>query len=127
MNKVLGTLLICSALLFLSGCDKKGDVSEKSENISDVTPEETCTVKETAVTETNSTVETTNITTDILFDDDGEVIIINDIQDSQGQISNSENSSQSGEEKSEPENTVSENIVSEDDDGVIVLPFIPLD
>ena len=126
MNKVLGSLLLCSALLFLSGCDKKDSVSENSEIVPDVTSSQNVTESVSAengtdVSETDSTAETT----DILLDDDGEVIIFNDDQDNQDvqkKESVTENIQKSNEEKS-----VTENDISESDDGVIVLPFIPLD
>lgn len=136
MNKLFGSLLLCLAIIFLSGCDKKENTSENSEAVPEVTSvqnvteisESTVSTVKTSVTETESTSESN----DILFDDDdddGEVIIFNEGQDAQSQNpvsgnnqNSSENIQKSNEEKSEPGNFVSEN-----DDGVIVLPFIPLD
>lgn len=136
MSKVLGPLLLCSALLFLSGCDKEGSVSENSEIVPDVTSSQSVTESVSAengtdVTETDSTAEMT----DILLDDEGKVIIFNDVQEMQTKESASDNIQKSSEEKSVTENiqksseekSVTENAVSESDDGVIVLPFIPLD
>ena len=134
MNKLFGSLLLCLAIIFLSGCDKKENTSENSEAVPEVTSvlnvteisESTVSTVKTSVTETESTSESN----DILFDDDdGEIIIFNEGQDAQSQNpvsgnnqNSSENIQKSNEEKSEPGNFVSEN-----DDGVIVLPFIPLD
>lgn len=131
MKKLFCSLVLCSAVLFLSACDKKEKVSENSESVPEVTSVQNTTDISSETVSSQSTCEkrtsdaegnSNSENDDEISDDNGELIIVNGNQDLQDQNTVSENSKENKEEKSDIEN-----VTSESDDGVIVLPFIPFD
>ncbi len=132
MSKFLSSFLLGILVLSLAGCGEKDNNSDNSDIVTDVTS--TQAVTETGITEKSVTGETTvsetgeqkdnSVTTTVALiqNDDGEIIIIDENHDTQIQNSVSDNSQESVDDQ--PDMNID---ISEDDDGVIVLPFIPLD